>query len=163
MVAIALLALVTTSLTQVTVDGMRIEGEADRRLEASLLADRVLAELESQAFQGTAPEIGKDVQEEAGYQITLEARPLDLDRLGLIPPPSPGEPPPAALVGTPGLGSAPPLLQIEVVVAWQEGVHELSVRRTTFSFDAASAGAGITGASDNGPDPLTRGDERRRP
>ena len=42
----------------------------------------------------------------------------------------------AALVGSGTLGAAPPLLETRITISWFEGVDEIRVERTTFSFDA---------------------------
>ncbi len=141
MVAVTMMAFVITMLTEAAVDGMRVEGEAHRRLEASLIADRLLADIESQMMAGVPPEIGRDEAEEEPYRISVEARPLDLGRLGIVPDTSPGSSSLAALVGSEGLGSTPPLVEVEIRVEWDEGIHTLDTRRTTFSFDAAAVAA----------------------
>lgn len=138
MVAVAILGIVLSLLIQASVGGMAIEGDAHRRLAASLIADRLLADLESEALLGTPVTIGRNESEEQGYRLLVEIRPFDPARLGLPEPSDPGMAPLTVLLGDGG-GTPPPLLEIEISVQWQEGVYTQEVRRTTFSFDAAAA------------------------
>jgi len=172
MVAVTMMAFVVTALTRASVDGMRIEGEAYRRLQASLIADQLLADIESLPLQGGVAPVGVDESEQDGFSIRVETRPLDVTRLGLEFETGPEAPPLSALVGTEGLDSAPPLLEVLIIVSWFEGVDQIEVRRTTFSFDAASVagllptdgGERASGADDEGDDDddrdLDRGEDR---
>lgn len=152
MVAVTMMAFVVTALTRAAVEGMRVEGEAFRRLRASLIADQLLADIESLPLQGGTVEVGVEEREEEEFRIRVETRPLDITRLGLEPETGPDATPLTALVGTEGLGSAPPLLEVLITVAWFEGVDELEVRRTTFSFDAVSVAALLPDAATRGGD-----------
>lgn len=140
MVAVAILGIVLSLLVQASVGGMAIEGDAHRRLAASLIADHLLADLESQALLGIPATIGRNESEEQGYRLLVEIHPLDPARLGLPEPSDPGVGPLTVLLGDGG-GTTPPLLEIEISVQWQEGVYTQEVRRSTFSFDAAAAAA----------------------
>lgn len=156
LVAVAVLGLVYVTVARIAIQGMQSEGDASRRLEASLLADRALAELETQLAQGTAPPLGEQTREEAGYRLEVAVEPFSAESLGLggvlaeLEPPSraedaerrPGEgrvdrdeAPPLALLEPPQRGARPALLQVRVRVAWQDAAHERSVTRTTFALD----------------------------
>jgi hypothetical protein len=77
--------------------------------------------------------------------------------------------PPALFAPTPG-AAAVPLLQVAIRVAWDEGVDEREVTRTTFVFDPEAAapllqgilpGApGLDGLEGRGPGGLEPGGER---
>lgn len=154
MVAVAILGIVLALLVRAAVGGMAVEGDAHRRLAASLIADRLLAEVESQALLGTLPELGRTEDEEGGYQLAVETRPLELSRLGLAEPRDPALGAPTGLLGVGG-STSPPLLEVEVSVQWKEGVHTQEVRRTTFSFDAASVAEQLPSqAEEDGPGEL---------
>lgn len=155
--AAALLAFVYIALTRSEIEGLRSEQESNRRLQASLLADQRLADLELDLASGAAPSLG-DVEEEAlpPFRVRTEVRafappppPNDAATLGLregslaarhaarqvdpnapslLAPPKPGDP-------------DPPLRAIDVVVLWDEGIYEREVRRTTYALDTAAAEA----------------------
>ncbi len=158
MVAVVLLGIVVVQVTLVSANGMRVEGESRRRLDASLLADQLLADLETVALQGEVPELGTTEAEEEPYRIQIETRPLDAESLGLLEARDPELGPATALVGTEGLGSSSPLVEIQITVSWEEGFDTLEVRRTTFAFDAAAVAAQIP-ASGTGAEGAAEGDQ----
>ena len=137
--AVAVLGLTVAMLARGAIQGLRYEGEASRRLAASLLADRLLFEVESTLALGALPELGRQEREEGDeFRLALEVAPLDPAALGLAglfsgPPGRPGGPPPAPPP------EAPKLLLVSVVVAWTEGLVEQTVTRTTFAYDATAA------------------------
>jgi len=155
--AAALLAFVYIALTRSEIEGLRSEQESNRRLQASLLADQRLADLELDLASGTVPSLG-DVEEEADppFRVRTEVRafappppPDDAATLGLregslaarhaarqVDPNAP------SLLAAPKAGDPdPPLRAIDVVVLWDEGIYEREVRRTTFALDPAAAEA----------------------
>jgi hypothetical protein len=138
--AVFLLGFVYTVLGRTGIQGLQLEGEARRRLEASLLADRVLAEIETQIETGVVPPVGQEEREEEPFAVVVQIAPVS------IPVPEPegeeasSEPP---IPGPSFLGAEDPRLptplrRIEVKVSWSEGPAEREVRRTTFAFDAES-------------------------
>jgi prepilin-type N-terminal cleavage/methylation domain-containing protein len=153
--AVAIFGIWYVALAGASLQGLRGEGESDRRLAASLLADQVLADMEAPMSLGVAPEIGNQEYEQDGYVVRTEVTPFD--PLPLIPPPPqpPGRPPPAtssapasSLLAAAAAGGASPLRQVRVQVAWTEGAGERSVWRTTFALDlqGAQAALGALGA-----------------
>ena len=141
--AVALLALVYSTLSTVAIRGLRTEGESQRILKASLLADWELTELEMQIEQGLLPEIG--VTESEGEEFTLS-----WDVTGFRPPLGDGSADPKGLTPWPqSSGGAslfddsgnpqPSFLQIQLRVSWQEGERERSVTRTTYAVDEGAA------------------------
>ncbi len=154
MVAVLALGIVVTLLTRAAVDGMQLEGDAHRRLAASLLADRLVADLEAGLLGGVVPQVGQQNLDEGEFGIVLEARPLDPATLGLELGDRRDLGPPLGLVAGDGLGATPPVVEIEIAVTWKEGIHTQEVRRTTFGFDAQTAAADLpTASSQAGGDP----------
>ena len=169
MAAVLVLGLIFSVLAEVTIQGLRAEGSSRRRLEASLLADEVLHDLEGQLLAGAFPEVGSSEQELGDYRVTVDVEPFDpspylalqsgadeadgadRDRESEIPsllaPPANGEP---GLIRT-----------FQVAVHWSEGFDEHKVRRTTFAYDvaalasyveAAGGAAGGAASGDSGSD-----------
>jgi prepilin-type N-terminal cleavage/methylation domain-containing protein len=141
--AVALIGFAYVALSQAGIQGLRIEGDARRRLEASLLADRTLADLEAAVETGSVPAPGTDEREEDEYVVATEVAPYSLT----IPAPKPktGEertttpaPEEGGLLGSTKPGSSSALRRITVRVSWPEGDGERAVERTTFAFDAES-------------------------
>ncbi len=164
--AVAILGLFYTVIAGVAIQGLRAEGEAARRLEASLLADRVMTELETGLEAGLPPPLGRSQEERDAFQLTVEVAPLELTL-----PPLPGETEtvssePGLLAGS-GPGAPSPLRRIDVHIAWLEGNDERTLTRTTFGFDAEAVStelqaldAATDGSDtlvDEAADALTRG------
>ena len=77
--AVALLGLVVSVLARSAIQGMSYEGDASRRLRASLLADRALAVVESGLKLGAPPQLGhRESQEADEFQLSVDVQPLDL-------------------------------------------------------------------------------------
>jgi prepilin-type N-terminal cleavage/methylation domain-containing protein len=141
MAAVAVVAIVFTTLARVANQGVQSEGISKRRLEASLLADEVLSDLEDQMAAGMAPEIGKTETEEGPFAVVVDVTPFDL--ASVIPESvedtasesgsSEPDQPPAA----PG-PAASAVREIEIEVTWIEGVDEFRVTRSSFGLDLAS-------------------------
>lgn len=155
--AIAIFGLVFTMLAQVAMQGLAAEGEASRRLRASLLADRLLGELEGQLAAGAAPPPGLTEDEIEEFTTEVEIRPYDFaihlasaDIPDYITEGTRGQRP-LPLLEPPNRGTAV-LLQLDVRVRWLEGVFERVVTRSTFGLDAAALEpliASIVEASDD--------------
>lgn len=152
--AFAVLAALTTLIVAATIDGQGHEGDAARRLRASLVADRVLADLEAGLRTGNPPAPGTSEQAEEEFRISVEVAPLDPIALGLgdaLAGPEEeaarrsGTPvAPALFAPTPGAGAFP-LLQVAIRVSWDEGNKEGEVTRTTFVFDPEAAATLLQG------------------
>jgi len=154
--AVAVLALVYTALAQAAMQGLSHEGDASRRLQASLLADLALAEIEGQLAVGTAPPVGLTEAEQEEFAIRVEVRPFDLGAFALqageaaaalrgeaegVEGAQPGAPSYQLLTAQPGGPS--PLLEIEIRVAWVEGGFEQEVTRTTFAAEPTAVAAAM--------------------
>jgi prepilin-type N-terminal cleavage/methylation domain-containing protein len=171
--AIAVLALVYTALARAAMQGLAHEGDASRRLEASLLADQVLSEIEAQLAAGVAPQAGLTESEHEAYAIAVEVRPFDLGAFALAAaeaaeatrgaPKTSDEPQPqggAALQLLTGAPGAPaPLLEIDVSVRWLEGADEQVVTRTTFAADPATVAAALGGLKPSDAEEEGAGDD----
>jgi prepilin-type N-terminal cleavage/methylation domain-containing protein len=132
MVAVAVLGIVVTLITRASVQGMQYAGDARDRLAASLLADRLLADLEIQVDQGVAPRLGGQEYEEEPYRASVTVSAFDPAMVGLdalLAGDDRGATLPAIFETTRG---GAPLLTAEVRVAWSDGIHEQHVERTTF-------------------------------
>jgi hypothetical protein len=141
-----------------------------------------MAEIELSLDSGAAPPLGASGEEVDGFTVETEVRAFE--------PPAHAEAPQdpsaprslaarraaAALEDAPSLfdapknATAPPALRtIEVVVRWQEGIYERSVRRTTYALDAeavgelfASAAPAPSGADEAEGEPASAGSSRRK-
>ena len=157
--AVAILAIAYMQLGSSGIMGLRHEGEARRRIEASLAADSVLAEIEGSIEGGTVPPVGEEQREENGLRIAVKVEPFTLtvpdeqpadghrigkakSRLGGDAGPQPTAGP--SLLGE-ERGAPPPLRRIEVRVAWDEGFGERTATRVTYALDTEAA-SGTLGA-----------------
>jgi prepilin-type N-terminal cleavage/methylation domain-containing protein len=144
--AVAILGILYTALATKAIEGIHNEGNSRRRLEASLLADQTLSDLELQIAEGATPPVGKTESEQDDYRVEVSVDPLPLpaalaERRGTADPATP------SLLGA-GDGNADPstdlLRRIEVDVIWPDGVFERQVRRVTYAYDVAGVQA-LTG------------------
>ncbi len=147
--AVAILAILYTTLSTVAIRGLRSEGESRRMLEASLIADWELSEFELELQTGAAPEIGiTRSEEEDGFTVTWEVAPLQTEIFKIAldeeqerdaaNPAAQTAPVPTGQVGAPG-ADAPAFLQVELRVLWLEAGNERSVTRTIFAVDEDAA------------------------
>jgi prepilin-type N-terminal cleavage/methylation domain-containing protein len=164
--AVLVIGMSFTVLARVNIEALRAEGIATRRLEASLLADRTLAELEAQQRipPGNAPAVGREERAADPYRIEIEVEPLEIT-LAPLPPelgatPSfadrPGAP---TLLSAPQQGAATPLRHVHVAVVWNDGSGEDRVVRDTFLFDAASVSGTLSAISAADEVGIPTGDE----
>jgi prepilin-type N-terminal cleavage/methylation domain-containing protein len=147
--AVAILAILYTTLSTVAIRGLRSEGESRRMLEASLLADWELSEFELELQTGAAPEIGIiESEEEDGLTVTWEVTPLQtkifktaLEKEQERKSANPAAQMAPVLTGQAGAtdGEAPPFLRVELRVSWFEAGNEHSVTRTIFAVDEDAA------------------------
>jgi len=152
--AVAILAILYTTLSTIAIRGLRSEGESRRMLEASLLADWELSEFELELQTGAAPEIGVtqseelDGEEQDDFTVTWEVTPLEtkifktalereLER-NAANPDAQTIPVPAGQAGVTD-ADAPPFLQVELRVSWLEAGNERWVTRTIFAVDEDAA------------------------
>jgi prepilin-type N-terminal cleavage/methylation domain-containing protein len=140
--AAVIMAAAYAVLTASNIQGTILEGDADRRLHASLLADRVLADLEGQVAAGSVPELGRTEQEEDRFTVQVDVSPLELPLESWLPEPD-DRPAPVArglsLLAPSGRGESPALRQVQVTIAWFDGIAEREVQRTTFVLDPVAS------------------------
>jgi prepilin-type N-terminal cleavage/methylation domain-containing protein len=132
--AVAILGVLYVVLADVAIQGLRAEGRSRRRMEASLVADRALSEIESEIEAGGFPELGRLPEtEEDMFRIAVEVRPYSIPPLGGTAEAGSdtGSPPEAGVLAS--------LREIELTVTWLDGEDEQQVVRTTYAFDAATA------------------------
>jgi len=158
MAAVAIVAIVFTTLARVASQGLQSEGTSRRRFEASLLADSTLADIEDGIALGTTPELGttENDSEDGVYTVYVDVTAFDL--AAAVPLPAETEAAAAGLTPTPDFSLAgavasgaaeSPIRQIEITVAWNEGTQEQSVFRTTYGLDQAAIQAVLGSAVQN--------------
>lgn len=142
MAAVLVLGLLYSVLADVAIEGLRAEGEAKRRLDASLMVDRLLGDMEAEMSIGVLPEEGVSQWEEDPYRIEREVAPLSLplELVAIIKESDPESPFASDEAGATGI------LRVDLRVSWDEASRELSVARTTFTYDAAQYAAIAEGA-----------------
>jgi prepilin-type N-terminal cleavage/methylation domain-containing protein len=162
MAAVLVLGIVYAVLAQAAIRGLRSEGISRRRVEASLIADRFLADLESQVELGEVPVSGQNQQDVDVYHVDVRVESFDptpmLDTIAQIEKQR-SRPerrknnanqtkansmevgaettaqPTEDLLAKPRPGQDGRLRRIDVAVTWQDGDREERVLRTTFAFD----------------------------
>jgi len=129
------------------VEGFVLEGDADRRLRASLVADRWLVDLETEVAQGAAPPVGsREIEGDDGYRVRIEVAPFVLPMDALLPerPDDPRRDGGArSLLSPEGSRAAPPLRSLAVTVSWNDGLAEHAVHRNTFLLDGEAVTAAL--------------------
>ena len=132
--AVAILGVLYVVLADVAIQGLRAEGRSRRRMEASLVADRALSDIETEIEAGGIPELGRLPEtEEDMFRIAVEVRPYSIPLLG-------GTAEAESDAGSPSEGGVlASLREIELTVTWLDGADEQQVVRTTYAFDAATA------------------------
>jgi prepilin-type N-terminal cleavage/methylation domain-containing protein len=177
--AVAILGIAYIALGSSGIQGLQHEGEARRRFQASLLADKVLSEIESAVEAGGAPELGTDESEEDGFTVETEVTAFSLSipdeageggkRLGNArsrlggsgaQAPQAAIPGPSLLGGERGAGAVSPLRKIDVRVSWSEGFADRTVSRTTFALDREAAGATLDAIAQS---QAARGPQQQQP
>lgn len=153
MAAVAIVAIVFTTLARVANEGLRSQGVSKRRLEASLIADHEVSKFDFQFGIGNvAPEIGESTSEQDQFSITISVTPFDV--ASAIPEGGFGDTDPekkATFTGVLG-DDVSPVRAIEIAVTWQEGADEYRVIRNTFGIDRAALQS-ITDAASQGLTP----------
>lgn len=136
--AVAILGIWFVVLANVAIQGLRAEGENERRMRASLVADRVLADLELGFDVGELPPETDEELEEDEFTIRIESGPLaglELAEGGASPEEDTNL---MSLVEGDLAALSTDLYAIEVSVTWTEGVAEEVVRRTTYYWDSTA-------------------------
>ena len=162
--ATVIMAMLYGVLSAKGVEGFALEGDADRRLRASLVADRHLADLEAALAAGLPPAVGTVEITEDEFAVRVDVGPLALPLAGLLPEAEPADSGRGRRDATPSLftparGQGAVLLSLRVTVSWHDGLSQRSVERTTFAIDpeavaATLAQSGLAGATDAQGNPI---------
>jgi hypothetical protein len=152
--AVLVLGLLYSVLADVAIEGLRAEGEASRRLQASLLADQLLGDLEAELVSGATPPFGAEEREQEPYRIEVAVVPLALPP-EVIAAVTEAFPQSRLLAKDPEESG---IRQIDIRVRWDEGDRELSVARTTFAFDSNQLAPPEEAASEEDTGPQGRTD-----
>jgi len=149
MAAVALLAILYTVLARVAIQGLRAEGESQRRLEAALLADERVAEsftAVSGAF--VLPELGHNETTEGDFTLALDVTPF-------VPPVEWGLDESAGntllFAPAPGIPGAQALRTVQLTVSWLEGAEKRQISRTIYLMDFNRVSALAATAEQNNP------------
>jgi prepilin-type N-terminal cleavage/methylation domain-containing protein len=137
MAAVAILGLVYAVLARAATQGVVTEGESRRRMEAALLADERLADLETRLATGEVLPDGIREDELDPFRIAVQIEPFvpPVELLELLGP-SPDSGTQDLLSGS---GRQPSALRVvRVTVAWSEGLLERAVERVTLVPDLAA-------------------------
>lgn len=164
MAAVIVLGLLYSLLASSAIGGLRAEGTSRRRLEASLLADQGLYELEGQILLGSLPEIGSSEEELDEYFVTVNVQPFDPTPFLPQETEERDAPTTRSLLDPPANADESLLRILEVVVSWSEGLDEYRVVRTTFAYDVAAVSPLLgsldtSGGGGSGPDGADGADE----
>ena len=149
MAAVALLGILYSVLARVAIEGLRAEGESQRRIEASLLADERVAD----SFTGieggiVMPPLGHSETTEGDFTVALDVT--------LFEPPvewgvtEPIDTTPLLFAAMPGVPGAQALRTVQLSVSWQEGAEERHVSRIIYLVDFERVAA-LAGASEQAP------------
>jgi len=168
--ATVIMAIIYGVLSAKGVEGFALEGDADRRLRASLVADRYLADLEGALATGVPPALGTFEETEDEFDVRVDVGPPELVLAMLLAPPEEDTAPrrpardaaPSPLA--PERGQPSPLIQMRVTVSWYDGLSERSVQRVTWTVDPEAiatmlAASGLAGATDAQGNPIFGGQD----
>lgn len=138
--SVAILGIVYTMLSGVAARWLGAEGEARRRMLATLHADRALAEIEAQVAAGTLPPPGENETQDENeiYRVLTRVQdfPIPVEICASLEEKRPAKAP--TLCGA-APGGPSYLRRIDVVVGWEESGQPLEVQRSTLAFDYLAA------------------------
>jgi hypothetical protein len=141
--AVAILGISYIMLATFSIQGLRLIGESSRRSDASLLADRLLTEIELKAEVGQLIDIGTEELDEEPFTVVVEILDLAEEYEGSISGGEAGDL--LAFLAAEANGPFKEfresnwllgyLREIHVNVTWQEGANEITVSRTAYVYD----------------------------
>ncbi len=126
--AVALLGILYAVLARVAIEGLRAEGDSERRLEASLLADTSVNDL----FGGSLPPVGHSEKVDGDFAIALDVTDFQIPPKWGVGEAKEAKP---MLLTSPTGGGTPALRTAQLTVSWLEGASERHVSRTTYLLD----------------------------
>ena len=133
--AVAILGIVYAYLAKAASQGILTSGESRWRLEASLMADQELADLEREMRGGLPLEPGERERKEGDFTVIRSIEVWNLPP-ELLPPPDPDAAGTSLLSGSETAPRA--LRRVRVRVRWYDGIHDQSIERVTFAYDASA-------------------------
>jgi prepilin-type N-terminal cleavage/methylation domain-containing protein len=147
--AVALLGILYSVLARVAIEGLRAEGESERRLDAVL---RVEAQLYETFFAAdgsfAVPPVGHEEIEDGEFLLIRDVTPF-------VPPPEWGvddeERPQPVLLAPPAAGAQPVVRSVQVSLVWQEGAEQRRVSRRIYAVDFEQAATLAGNAAQNAP------------
>ena len=143
--AVTILAIWYVVIAAMATDGLRKEGMSNRLLEASEIANRVMAEILTTTLNGSAPESRDEETEEGIFLVHVFIVPFGFgtdspEEGNRVAQTGDGQ---AAsleqLVTAQMPGMSRHLVAINVRVAWEEGPAVKSVKRRTYAFNLEAA------------------------
>jgi type II secretion system protein I len=143
MAAVAILGILYVTLMRVAAQGILAEGEGQRRLEASLVADEQLAQIELQLSIGQPPPLGRRDFEVGEFLVTVNVEAFE------IPPLEGAQTPAVAQPRAVTPAEAEALRRIDLSVDPIEG-DSLHVSRTTWALDTTAFEAALGASSAEG-------------
>jgi prepilin-type N-terminal cleavage/methylation domain-containing protein len=148
--AVAILGITYIMLATSAIQGLRIIGESQRRIEASLLADRTLAQIEMAIEMGQPIEVGLEETEAGPFLVEIEVLDMEEEYSEEV-----GEDEPQDLLAFLSAESNGPfapirevnlllgyLREVHITVRWKDAADELEVTRTSFVYDQKAASEG---------------------
>jgi len=156
--AVLIFAIWFTVIATAVTQGISRESEGRLRLEASLLADHVLADIETQVLLGGVPVLDGSAYSDDVFEVIIEQEPLSLSSMlgGTLPPALAelGTAVPGGLQGLGGAAGAGGLVsQIRVDVLWGDELDALGVTRITYAVDPVALEALAANAPAQGAPP----------
>ena len=133
--AVAILGIWFGVLASMAIQGLRAEGENERRIRASLIADRYVMDVELGFDVGVFPEETAEEFEEDEFVIHLESLPITEVDLSEAVEPGEEDATLIALLEGDLAGLAPDLYSLRLSVRWSEGAAERAVHRTVYYWD----------------------------
>jgi prepilin-type N-terminal cleavage/methylation domain-containing protein len=133
--AVALLGILYAVLARVAIEGLRAEGDSDRRLEASLVADASLLD--------QFPPVGHSETAVGFFRVALDVTAFKIPAQWGVGESKQAEP--LLLTSAPG-GGAQALRTVLVTVSWVEGASERHVSRSTYLLDFESVATLVAAA-----------------
>jgi prepilin-type N-terminal cleavage/methylation domain-containing protein len=130
--AVAILGIWFSVLANAAIMGQRKEGENERRIRASLIADRVLSDLELGFGAGEFPVETSEEFEEDEFTVSVEPQPFSEIELESLDEEL------ELLLVEDFAGLMTDLHAFEVRVTWTEGTGEKQVTRLTYAWDSTN-------------------------
>ena len=137
--AVAILGIWYMVIAGLAMQGLRSEGESRRLLEASLVADATIADLEGSVADGTPLPIEVTEEEKEDFLVITEVEVIDIS-IPLadgqaIPPTGPK----SMFANLQGPKGESPVRRINVTVTWTEAARPRSVVRETYTLDLSAS------------------------